>query len=1103
MPLQFNMKLNIKLIFVLSSLLITSLISIGKGEIDDTQKATTLLNEGRILYNKGDFKEAVDKLEDSLMFFKRIDNKRGIGAASAILGASYSRLGKYSKSLECCAEALEIFKLFGFKEGEKQVLIEVKKVFNSYISQDHSYPEMLEFYGHYLNLFRNKINKQDEGKILANIGTVYMQSGNCLEAINYYAQAREIFKNIGDRDLELGILTQLADTFSGIFDYRNALYCYETALKISKEIHKQNDQEGYLVLNMGVMLKNLGNWMEALKYIQRACEIFKATDCKSGEGMAILNIGTVYSDCLTDIQEAFKYAEHALKIHRSIGKKYEEALNLHFMGGLYMRNGDYQKALNYFEDALGIFRDKGAKKNEGETLEQMGLLYNKQGDNQKALEYFEAALKIYETNKIIFDQVFTNNIVETLIAQKDYRKIIEFCAKMGPYGDLKLADLYNRTNEYSKAINCYEKLLEREYLLPDFYIYTYLGMAEAQERSGRLRDASISYLKAIKQNEKVRSYFELEETKVGFLSRRVEFYQKFTSVLARLHLQGERLEDIELLEYGNNCGNVAFHFVEHARTRSLLEILAGKRDTGKVYKLPDELFQKEQNLIRQISKMKLQIGSVVVTKDIQLVEKEAERLSDMEAELEEFIRTVRKEHPQYAALKYPQPIRLEDVPLAPNEILLEYQITEKATYLFVVGYGKLDKNSPQNSQKKLELLKLVEIPISREELKRKVKDFRRPFEDTRHINEFDPLKAKELYELLLAEGVKRLPPETHLIIVPDDILNLLPFETLVVSTEKIKKVESKREVGVAGCTGIVYAGDVWRMSYYQSATVLGLNRQTGKESREWESPLFALGDPVFDKEDGRYAEFIRGKKKEVTLASVADEALIRVRSLAKERGYTFSRLEETRDEVVQISEILKEKKQPYIRLDMDASEAGVKGTNLTGCRYVHFATHGILGNEIPYILEPALVLNLVNNADEDGYLTMSEIMGLDMEADMVTLSACKTGLGEDVGGEGVVGLTRAFMYAGSPSVLVSLWSVANESTTDFMVSVYSYLKEGKDKAEAVRLAKMDLRKRKYKVYIGRGMEVAEKGAAKAEKTVVIDASHPYFWAPFILVGEYK
>jgi|TARA_Y100000031_G_scaffold147498_1_gene182622 hypothetical protein len=232
---------------------------------------------------------------------------------------------------------------------------------------------------------------------------------------------------------------------------------------------------------------------------------------------------------------------------------------------------------------------------------------------------------------------------------------------------------------------------------------------------------------------------------------------------------------------------------------------------------------------------------------------------------------------------------------------------------------------------------------------------------------------------------------------------------------------------------------------------------------------------------------------------------IRLRSIIREKGYTFQRLEDTKDEVVAIGKMFGVDDPSHIKLDMEANEAGVKSTDLSGYRYIHFATHGILGNDIPYIQEPALVLNLVNNENgEDGYLTMSEVMGLELSADMVVLSACKTGLGEDIGGEGIVGLTRAFMYAGSSSVVVSLWSVESKTTTDFMTAMYRYLKAGKDKAEAVRLARMDIRKKQYQLDTERAVEVVNVSDVAVQKSSkVVDASHPYFWAPFVLVGEWE
>ena len=160
----------------------------------------------------------------------------------------------------------------------------------------------------------------------------------------------------------------------------------------------------------------------------------------------------------------------------------------------------------------------------------------------------------------------------------------------------------------------------------------------------------------------------------------------------------------------------------------------------------------------------------------------------------------------------------------------------------------------------------------------------------------------------------------------------------------------------------------------------------------------------------------------------------------------------------------------------DANEGRLKDEDLNRYRYIVFATHGILDTDVPYIREPALVLNQLGNGEnEDGFLTMSKAMGLKLKADVVALTACKTGMGKQVSGEGVMGLGRAFQYAGAKTVLVSLWSVAEESTTKLTESFFMHLREGKTQREALRLARVEVR--------GAGYE------------------NPFFWAPFILMGE--
>jgi CHAT domain-containing protein len=160
----------------------------------------------------------------------------------------------------------------------------------------------------------------------------------------------------------------------------------------------------------------------------------------------------------------------------------------------------------------------------------------------------------------------------------------------------------------------------------------------------------------------------------------------------------------------------------------------------------------------------------------------------------------------------------------------------------------------------------------------------------------------------------------------------------------------------------------------------------------------------------------------------------------------------------------------------DATEEKLKGSRwLSGAHRLHFATHGIISEAQPEL--SALQLTRAEGSREDGLLQAYEIFNLRLGADLVVLSACETALGKQLTGEGLMGLTRAFLYAGAHSVVVSLWPVADDSATpDLMVSFYRRLDRSPDKSEALQAAKLELiRKKQY--------------------------AHPYYWAPFILVGE--
>jgi CHAT domain-containing protein len=263
--------------------------------------------------------------------------------------------------------------------------------------------------------------------------------------------------------------------------------------------------------------------------------------------------------------------------------------------------------------------------------------------------------------------------------------------------------------------------------------------------------------------------------------------------------------------------------------------------------------------------------------------------------------------------------------------------------------------------------------------------------------------------------------------------------------------------------------DEYPISYYQSASVLSLQRGL-HISRTKEQTFFGLGDPIFDTKDNRASDKravkIVGKKTGISSKDIADN------EETKDAGYRFSRLVNTEKEVKEVGRLFG---QSQMMLGIEANEEKLKAADLTSKKYILFSTHGILGNEIPYIKQPAMVLSLVGNDKEDGFLTASEIFNMNLNADIVGLSACKTGLGVQSAGEGVVGLSRAFMYAGTDTVLVSLWSVSDESTYKLMVKFFDGLKSGKDKMTALKDAKNYLRNSGY--------------------------DNPFYWAPFILVGE--
>jgi CHAT domain-containing protein len=331
--------------------------------------------------------------------------------------------------------------------------------------------------------------------------------------------------------------------------------------------------------------------------------------------------------------------------------------------------------------------------------------------------------------------------------------------------------------------------------------------------------------------------------------------------------------------------------------------------------------------------------------------------------------------------------------------------------------------------------------------------------------------SNALYKAVL-EPAASLIGEKRVLIVADGALNYVPFEVLLKTPDG---------GDYASLNYLIKSNEI---VYAPSASVVGAIKQ--QRTKSTSRAMLIIADPVFNSNDARAKRTagatgeteVRGLGIQSALVDVAGQTAT-VTPGAKMEGLPLARLMGTRSEAEQISKLAKTSGgQADVWLDLDASEDNLGARDVSKYRVIHVATHGLLNAERPQFT--GVVLSLIGNKNGDGFVRTDEVFNLRLGAPLVMLSACETGLGKEKRGEGVMGLTRAFMYAGAPTVGVSLWSVADKSTADLMTDFYKRLLTPGDAPSSSAL---------------RGAQLAMISGKKY--------SAPFYWAPFVLVGDWN
>ena len=774
------------------------------------------------------------------------------------------------------------------------------------------------------------------------------------------------------------------------------------------------NQEATILINLAVVHRSLGEWQEALRLYDQSREVLGPQGDPALVALLLNNTGVIYNS-VGEPERARGFLQEALRLRRKVGDRGGEIATLNNLGVAWRQLGEPAKALEWHQQALDL---ASAQKDVAwQALSHLRLAeaHLDRGEAPAAIRHLDAALAE------LGERGNGNNRTEVL-HQKGRALILEglpqeaLAALQEALGGRRIA--HDRAGE---AETLYE-------------------LARAERALGRA-DEAFSHAQAAVNG--------VEELRIGVLNADLR-----TSFLAtRRHafsLLIDLLMDRHAVNPGKGYDQQAFAISERARARSLLDVLrSGSAGLAASAASPD-LSAQRNTLLRLLS-----------AKIDQRWKQSGERAAALQDEIDAFLgkldgveAEILRQDPRFAAFSSPKPVGLKEISgwLEPGTMLLEYSLGEGRSFLWAVEGGQIHAFPLPGQQRIEELARRVYGEVSTVE----VGGARRG----KAAMELSRILLGPIWSRSTAAGLRRL------VVVPDGALGLLPFAALPVP-------EPGRDWQVPGTLQPLL--ERLEVVAIPSATTFDVQQQ--RLQRHTQAPKLAavLADPVFDTGDPRVAESSGAVPAAPKGERSTETRLHPTRS--QDPAEALERLPASGREAKSIA-ALAPSGQVWLGLGLDASRDVVLSGKLRDYGILHFATHAVADTRHPEL--SGLMLSQVDREGRprEGFLGLSEIYTLDLDADLVVLSGCRTALGKDVRGEGLIGLTRGFLYAGAPRVVASLWRVPDRVTSELMVRFYKAMwHDHLPAAAALREAQRALRR---------------------------EPRHgdPYSWAGFVLQGDW-
>ena len=908
-----------------------------------------------------------------------------------------------------------------------------------------------------LQIFEDKSDRRGRASVSNNLALSYSRTGEGREAIRLYEIVLQIRQQENDKNNEILTLNNLGGAYQSLGEFREALVFYERAMRAWRD--SKSDRLPTGLNNVAVVYDQLGLWQAAIDHYRESLAIAVQSGRKDRQATALFNIGELYSN-LNDSSRALESYGQALVIQRELKNQSEEANILAHIGTVHISLNNADEALKYLEQALRIIEaNPNAKipRIHAYTLLGIGEVYRLQGKPPEALKYFEQARKLAET--------VANRQQESDAQQK-------------------LGETHHALRDWTKAQESFDKALALRRKLEDTRgeATTLYHLASLKRDLNQLAEAAAASAESLKRFEALRENIASQQLRTSYFETTQQSFELYIDVKLQLYRMTSDVRHVE----------DAFSANEQAHARSLVDILA-QTSPAIHHGASSALLQKKQTRLESLNskannrqallnerevqqraydqnKTNEQLQALART-DVRLTALAA-GIKTLIAEIDDLDTQIRRESPKYAALTQPQPLNLREIQgelLDDNTILLEYSLGDRRSFAFVVS---------STSIKAIELPKRAEIePVARRlgsalTARNVAIDGERPAQRKSRLDKANTeyLEAASVLSKMVIEPVASLLDKKRVVVVADGALQLIPFAVLPVSLSSDRSVAATPRLLI----------ESYEIITLPSASVLGVQRRELKERKAAPHAVAVLANPVFDSSDPRVRAARKSSTNNTQVAAVMSQETKRppVALSRDSRGAWVSWLPYSQEEAKAIAKVAP-RGETMLALDFKANRSTMMSQALSQYRIVHFATHGVADPDHPELSEIILSLVDENGVAQDGRVRLYEIYNLNLPAELVVISACESGVGKQLKGEGLIALTRGFMYAGAARVVASLWKVDDSATAALMAEFYKEMfTNGREPAAALRAAQLNISKQK-------------------------SWREPYFWAGFVLQGEWR